>query len=62
MLTRYREELERPIQEAAEFFSRVETQLDSLAGEYFIRLFSTKICSLPYWEMPKWYLTLWNWS
>uniref|UniRef100_A0A0E0P1V2 Homeobox domain-containing protein n=1 Tax=Oryza rufipogon TaxID=4529 RepID=A0A0E0P1V2_ORYRU len=31
MLTRYREELERPIQEAAEFFSRVETQLDSLA-------------------------------
>lgn len=41
MLTRYREELERPIQEAAEFFSRVETQLDSLAGElqqYFLRL------------------------
>uniref|UniRef100_A0A0E0KJJ5 Homeobox domain-containing protein n=1 Tax=Oryza punctata TaxID=4537 RepID=A0A0E0KJJ5_ORYPU len=31
MLTRYREELERPIQEAAEFFSRVETQLDSIA-------------------------------
>ncbi|EEC76248.1 hypothetical protein OsI_13687 [Oryza sativa Indica Group] len=31
MLTRYREELERPILEAAEFFSMVETQLDSIA-------------------------------
>jgi hypothetical protein len=37
MLTRYREELERPILEAAEFFSMVETQLDSIAGEYSLR-------------------------
>ncbi|XP_040378656.1 homeobox protein knotted-1-like 8 [Oryza brachyantha] len=31
MLMRYREELERPIQEAAEFFRSVQSQLDSIA-------------------------------
>nr|AIL50147.1 KNOX1 protein [Dendrocalamus latiflorus] len=32
MLVKYREELARPIQEATEFFKRVETQLDSITG------------------------------
>ena len=32
MLVKYREELARPIQEAAEFFKSVETQLDSITG------------------------------
>ncbi|KAL6647796.1 hypothetical protein ACP70R_015233 [Stipagrostis hirtigluma subsp. patula] len=32
MLVKYREELERPIEEAMEFLKRVEAQLDSIAG------------------------------
>jgi hypothetical protein len=34
MLVKYREELARPIQEAAEFFKNVGRQLDSITGKY----------------------------